>query len=67
MKKKRNGRSGKLPGLRKMVLMMKLCVFFIGGGKRLFAEYQAIADETKCQRDRGLDRDQPKDRYAVFI
>ena len=73
MKKKRNGRSGKLPGLRKMVLMMKLCVFFsvrfifIGGGKRLFAEYQVIADETKCQRDRGLDRDQPKDRYAVFI
>ena len=49
-----------------------MCLFsvrfiFIGGGKRLFAEYQAIADETKCQRDRGLDRDQPKDRYAVFI
>ena len=73
MKKKRNGRSGKLPGLRKMVLMMKLCVFF------LFASFlsvaangysqntQVIADETKCQRDRGLDRDQPKDRYAVFI
>ena len=49
-----------------------MCLFsvrfiFIGGGKRLFAEYQVIADETKCQRDRGLDRDQPKDRYAVFI
>lgn len=29
MRKKRNGRSGKLPGLRRMVLMMKLSVFFL--------------------------------------
>ena len=69
MKKKRNGRSGKLPGLRKMVLMMKLCVFFMFASFVSVAAigYQVIADETKCQHDRGLDRDQPKDRYAVFI
>ncbi|MEG1737417.1 MAG: SusC/RagA family TonB-linked outer membrane protein [Odoribacter sp.] len=29
MKKKRNGRSGKLPGLKKIVLAMKFCLFFL--------------------------------------
>ena len=46
MKKKRNGRSGKLPGLRKMVLMMKLCVFF------LFASFLSVAANGYSQNTR---------------
>ena len=50
-----------------------MCLFsvrfiFIGGGKRLFAEYQAIADETKCQRDRVLTEiSQKTDMQFLFI
>ena len=46
MKKKRNGRSGKLPGLRKMMLMMKLCVFF------LFASFLSVAANGYSQNTR---------------
>ena len=46
MKKKRNGRSGKLPGLRKMMLMMKLCVFF------LFASFLSVAANSYSQNTR---------------
>lgn len=43
MKKKRNGRSGKLPGLRKIVLIMKITVFF------LFVSFLSVSAATYSQ------------------